>query len=224
MKNVYKIMTFVLGVVWIIVILKAFAPSSKSAEVGSAEAIGMIKAVKDKDAADLGPYSSTLERIKSPYAISRYQDLLARNIFVRPEAPPVVFTPNDLKIVSIEAVNLPFIYVGFIQTSSGTIIGQVNWSGKTYFVKKGEKLKDYKVTDVDTRTMKLENRGGRLNLKLKETVKGKEFVATLYNSMDDKTYEVRRDDDVKGYKILDIKADSVIVYGQNKEWVINKGR
>lgn len=226
MKNPFKIMTFVLGAVWIIVIFKAAAvTSSKNTELTATEskiADTHIKATKEP--ADMKPYSSTLERLKSPYVVSRYQDLLTRNIFVKPQAPPIVFTPDDLRIVSIEPVNLPFIYIGFIQTASGTIIGQVNWSGKTYFVERSEKLKDYKVVDVDKRIMKLEGGDGRLTLELKKPVKGKELVAKLYNSMDDKTYEVRKDDTLKGYKILDIKADNVILYGQNKEWVVNEGR
>ena len=37
-------------------------------------------------------------------------------------------------------------------------------------------------------------------------------------------FEVKKNDEVGEYKILDITADSVVLYGQNKEWVINKGR
>ena len=42
--------------------------------------------------------------------------------------------------------------------------------------------------------------------------------------MNNKDIEVKRDDTVGEYKVLDIKTDSVVIYGQNKEWVITKGR
>jgi hypothetical protein len=150
--------------------------------------------------------------------------LFDRNIFIKPEAPPEQFSPEKLKVVSIGANNLPFMYNGFIQKQDGTMIGQINWSGKTYFAKKGEKFKDYKILEINSKLIKAENRDGQLILEYKKPVKSKELIAKLYDSMNDKTFEVKKGEEYNGYKVLDIKPGSVVLYGQNQEWVINKGR
>ncbi len=79
--------------------------------------------------------------------------------------------------------------------------------------------------DITKKMMTVENKHGQiLVLDYKKPAKGTELIAKLYDSINDKTYEVRIGDEINGYKILDIKTDSVILYGQNREWVINKER
>ena len=231
MKNIYRIITAVLFVAWLLVLWKlptVFSPKGialPSEEDTSALSVPAAQNGQNDQGAESSSYSDIIERLKSPFPVSRYDGLVTRNIFVKPEKAPIVFSPDSLKLVSVQPIPLPFMYNGFIQTASGTIIGQITWSAKTYFVKKGGKFKDYKVVDVDKKAMTVENKDGQLLvLDYKKPVKGIELIARLYNSMDDKTYEVRKGDEINGYKILDIKTDSVILYGQNKEWVINKER
>jgi uncharacterized membrane protein len=223
MKGIYKIAAIALFMLWFILLWLApslFTPKDFSVPTGEDNVMK-----SDDNAVDAsGAYSALIERAKSPFAVSRYQQLFDRNLFVRPEAPPVVFTPDKLKIVSIGATNLPFIYTGFIQKQDGTMIAQINWSGKTYFAKKGEKFKDYKVLEINSKQVRAENKDGQLTMEFKKPVKSKELIGKLYSSMDDKTFEVKKGDEINGYKVLDIKADSVILYGQDQEWVIKKGR
>ncbi|MFA5165065.1 MAG: hypothetical protein WC481_05815 [Candidatus Omnitrophota bacterium] len=223
MKGIYKIAAIALFILWFILLWLApvlFTPKDFSVPTGEDSIIKSDDITVDASNA----YSTLIESIKSPFAASRYQQLLDRNLFIKPETPPPVFTPDKLKVVSIGATNLPFIYTGFIQKQDGTIIGQINWSGKTYFAKKGEKFKDYKVLEINSKQIRAENKDGQLTLEFKKPVKSKELIGKLFNSMDDKTYEVKKGDDINGYKVLDIKADSVIIYGQDQEWVIKKGR
>lgn len=224
MKGIYKIAAIVLFVLWLILLWMApslFTQQEFSVTTGEEEA---VKPEKDVTVDASSAYSALISRINSPFAASRYQPLLDRNIFIRPEAIPESFTPDKLKIVTIGATNLPFMYIGFIQKQDGTMIGQINWSGKTYFAKKGEKFKDYKVLEINSKIIRAENKDGQLTLDYKKAVKSKELIAKLYNSMDDKTFEVKKGEEINGYKVLDIKADSVILYGQEQEWVIKKGR
>ncbi|OGX32821.1 MAG: hypothetical protein A3F87_03630 [Omnitrophica WOR_2 bacterium RIFCSPLOWO2_12_FULL_51_24] len=225
MKETSKVIAIVAFVLWLLVMWKSSSVfQSKEVPVQFGE--GQEETVAGKEGADVAPDSlSYAERLlKSPFAFSRYQPLINKNIFVKPEIQPELFTPEKLTVISVSAVPLPFMYNGFIEKSDGTRIGQVNWSGKTYFIKKGDKFKDYKVLEINSKIIKIENKDGQIVLEYKKPAKSKELVAKLHNSMDNKEFEVKKNDEVGGYKILDIKADSVVLYGQEKEWVINKGR
>ncbi|HOX09016.1 MAG TPA: hypothetical protein PLA52_00080, partial [Candidatus Omnitrophota bacterium] len=128
MKGIYKIAAIVLFILWFILLWLApslFTPKDFSVPTGEDSVVKPNDAAVDAS----NVYSALIEKVKSPFAASRYQQLLDRNLFIRPEAPPVVFTPDKLKVVSIGATNLPFIYTGFIQKQDGTMIGQINWSG-----------------------------------------------------------------------------------------------
>jgi len=224
MKQLSKIIAIVAFVLWLLVMWKSasvfqsrevplqFEEGKEKTEAGKAEAVATPDSIL---------YVEGL--LKSPFAFSRYQPLLDRgNIFVKPEIQPEIFTPDKLNLISVSAIPLPFMYNGFIEKSDGTRVGQINWSGKTYFVTRGDKFKDYKVLEVNSKIIKIENKDGQVMLEYKKPAKSKELIAKLHNLMDDKEFEVKKNDEVGGYKILDIKANSVILYGQDKEWVIKK--
>ncbi|MDD4878870.1 MAG: hypothetical protein PHR22_00245 [Candidatus Omnitrophica bacterium] len=226
MKGTSRIIAAAAFVLWILAMWKSSSVfESRQVPFHPEEAKAGAVAVKEGAAASLpNSFSNVEELLKSPYTVERYQPLIDKNIFIKPEPPPDVFTPDKLVLISVSAVPLPFMFNGFIEKSDGSIIGQINWSGKTYFVKKGQKLKDYKITDINSKILKMENKDGQIILDYKKPAKSKEFVAKLHDSMNNKDIEVKKDDPVGAYKVLDIKPDSVVIYGQNKEWVITKGR
>ena len=223
MKQVSKIIAIVAFVLWLLVMWRSasvfqsrqvplqFDEGQEKAESGKVEAVAIP-----------GSILSAERLLKSPFAFSRYQPLIDKNIFVKPEIQPEIFTPDKLSLVSVSAVPLPFMYNGFIEKSDGTRVGQINSSGKTYFVTRGDKFKDYKVLEINSKIIKMENKDGQLTLEYKKLAKSKELIAKLHNLMDNKEFEVKKNDEFGVYKILDIKANSVIIYGQDKEWVINK--
>ena len=225
MKGTARIVAIVVFFLWLIVMWKSssiFEPKGGSTQTGESKE-AELPATEGSDILSSSILSAE-EMLKSPFAAVRYQPLIEKNIFVKPQPPPEVFTPEKLALISISQILLPFKYNGFIQKSDGTMIGQINWSGKTYFLKKGDKFKDYRVLEINSKILKIENKDGQLVMEYKKAVKGKEMVAKIHNSMDDKDIEVKKNDVIGEYKVLDIKAASVILYGQNKEWVINKGR
>lgn len=225
MKGASKIITIVAFILWILVMWKSssmFVSKEIPIQVGGTG--GEEATAKGEINLSPNPYTYEEDLLKTPSPISKYQPLIEKNFFVKPERPPEVFTPEKLTVISITPVILPFMYKGFIEMSDGSIIGQINLSGKTYFVKKGDKFKDYKVLEINRKIIKIENKDGQTVMEYKKPAKGKEFTAKLHNSMSDKDYQVMKNDEVGGYKILDIKAGAVVLYGQNKEWVINKGR
>ncbi|MFH1778525.1 MAG: hypothetical protein ABH847_00620 [Candidatus Omnitrophota bacterium] len=225
--NINKIITLILALVWLFVMWKALLSPPSKIVVPAYESNSEGKATSEESTEtldDIKFYTTILERLKAPFDITRYQGLLTRNIFIKPEKPLIVFSPESLRLVSVEPIVLPFVYKGYIQTASGTIIGQVNWGEKTYFIKKGDKFKDYKVIDIQRKTLTVEGKEGLLFLEFKKPAKGKELIAKVYNELDQKTYELRKEEELNNYKILDITADSVVIWGENKEWVIKKGR
>lgn len=235
MKEIYRISAVVLFVFWLFVMWKAptiLSPKGVALsmeEDTSAPSFEGNAAAPRNGQSDQGSegisYSDIIGRLKSPFSASRYNGLTERNIFIKPEKPRAVFSPDSLELLSVQAVRLPFIYNGFIQTPDGAIIGQITWLDKTYFVKKGGKFKDYKVIDIDKTAMTVEAKDGQhVVLDYKKPVKGTELAAALYDPMEEKTYEVRKEDYISEFKILDIKSDSVIIYGQNRQWIINKER
>ncbi|MFH0771843.1 MAG: hypothetical protein V1933_04425 [Candidatus Omnitrophota bacterium] len=231
MNKMYKILTVVLLAAWLFTLWKAprfFSPEEAVFTVkdkgANSALVSVSNFVDGKEEDNRALYSSIIERLKLPYQISRYQPLIARNIFSRPEKAMSVFNPESLILVSVNAVNLPFVYTGFIQTANGGIIGQINWMDKTYFVKKNDNFKDYKVLDIDKNMIRIEGKEGALSLEFKKPSKGKELIAVLYNTVTQKKYEARKGDELDGYKILDISKDNVILYGQNKQWVISEER
>jgi hypothetical protein len=224
MKGAARIIAAVAFILWILVMWKSslvFEPKQVPFQAEDGKETVAAKA-EPAGAPDSFLYAEGL--LKSPYTISRYQPIFDRNMFIKPEPPVEVFSPEKLKVVAISYVPLPFMYNGFIAKSDGTIIGQINWSGKTYFVKKGDKFRDYKVVEIKSKILKVENKDGQITLDYKKVSNGKELVAKLHDSMNNKDIEVRKADAIGEYKVLDIKTDSVVLYGQNKEWVITKGR
>jgi len=64
-----------------------------------------------------------------------------------------------------------FVYNGYIKGEGEEITAQVNYRGKTYFVKKGEAFEGYKVLEVDTDKLVLEGKEGCLQLEFKKPIK-----------------------------------------------------
>jgi len=225
MKNISKTIAVTAFILWLLAMWKSskiFEPKQVSIEIE--EDSGRKQGVKEEPGAITNSFAHTEELLNSPSDDSKYQLLRDNNIFAKPERPPEIFTPEKLELVSAYPTTLPLLYAGFIEMSDGRIVGQINWSGKTYFVKKGDNFNDYKVLEINSKFIKAKNKEGQLTLDYKKPVKGKNMLAKLRDTMDGKVYEVKKSDEIRGYKILDIKADSVLLYGENKEWVINKGR
>lgn len=63
-----------------------------------------------------------------------------------------------------------FIYNGYIRDFNGDTTAQVNYMGKTYFVKKGDTFEGYKVIEIDTEKLVVENENGQLVLEFKKPV------------------------------------------------------
>ncbi len=226
MRGINKITTLILLLVWLLVMWRTFWGPPKEilsvVEIDGEEGPSSKEPVEQFE--DAKTYASIIERLKAPFNINRYKELFTKNIFIRPEKPTPVFTPENLKLVSTEPIILPFIYNGYIETEKADIIAQVNWAEKTHFVKKGERFRDYKVIEILKKTLIAEGKEGRLVLEFKKPVRGKELVAVLYDELDEKTYTVRKEEEINNYKILDIKANSVVLWGENKEWVIKRER
>lgn len=93
--------------------------------------------------------------------------------------PPKKSLPEKLKEEVKEIIKKPllakpdtdFVYNGYIKGEGGEITAQVNYRGKTYFVKKGEIFEGYNVLEIDTDKLILEGKEGRLQLEFKKPIK-----------------------------------------------------
>jgi len=95
--------------------------------------------------------------------------------------PPKKSLPEKIKEEIKEIIKKPstakpdtdFVYNGYIKGIDGEITAQVNYRGKTYFLKKGETFGEYNVLQIDTDKLILEGKEGRLQLEFKKPIKGR---------------------------------------------------
>ena len=83
-------------------------------------------------------------------------------------AKPAEIAKKTLK--QKQTVSMDFAYNGYIK-SGDELIAQVNYLGKTYFVKKGDTFEEYKVLEIGTDKLILEGKKGRLELEFKKPIK-----------------------------------------------------
>jgi len=111
--NLNKITTLILLVLWLFVMWKTllkqptkitiptFEPKNEGIS-SLQEPIGQLDDAKH--------YSAILARFKAPFDVTRYQALLTRNIFIKPEKPVIIFSPESLRPISLrKAISLKII-------------------------------------------------------------------------------------------------------------------
>lgn len=81
---------------------------------------------------------------------------------------------KDKKIKIPSVIGSDFVYNGYVEVAGEGLTAQVNYGGTTYFVQKGDAIKEYKVVSVDKDEVVLEGNGSRLVMEFKKPVrKGK---------------------------------------------------
>ncbi len=174
---------------------------------------------EDISSVDITRYEALLEREKYPENLVHYTGTLAHNPF-SPHKERIVVEedtgPSHLfELKSIDRVKLPLMYRGFIELPD-KIIAQINWQTHTQFVNKGTRLNGYTVEDITKDVIVIREHNGKLlNFTLNKPVYGDEYEAVLYDSVTEKTYNVRESSTIDEYKVVDITPTYVIVTDNN---------
>lgn len=177
----------------------------------------------------LETYENTLKMVKEHKQISDYDNDFERNIFTKYEKP---VPPLPLfEFESAEKKYIDISYNGFIESNVG-IVGQVKIGKRTYFVKEGEKIADYKIIKLQRGYLIIKDiQGKEIKLPLRIQILSDEYKAILYIPQNDEKIEVgkgdlleiKKDGFVEKFKILDISGNYVVLLneGTNEELVVS---
>jgi thiol-disulfide isomerase/thioredoxin len=70
-----------------------------------------------------------------------------------------------------------FAYNGYLEMAGEDLIAQINYGATTYFVRKGDTIKEYEVVSIGKDEVVLEGKGGRLVMEFKKPVRKKENIS-----------------------------------------------
>lgn len=158
--------------------------------------------------------SQTLADYESLVAHGVRPSALARDIFLAPDFTPPA-QPFVLK--SIQFGEVALVYRGRIRKPSGQIIAQVNWGGRTHFVREGDSIKEWLVSRVDDALIEVRKEPGEtMTLRYQTVEKSAEPTATLVAAASGAEREVAKGDFIEGYKVLEINQNTVVLSGASR--------
>lgn len=146
--------------------------------------------------------TSTLEKDVS--------DLAQRSLFTR-------YRPSEdfFDLVDIRLEPLALIYKGRIEQRDGSLIAQVNWADRTYFVKEGESIDGWHIQTISSGQLTVQNKEGEiLTLPYLQTTYRKERIAVIYNGYKHEDTTVLEGGIIAGYTVSAITENSVTLSGK----------
>ncbi len=146
---------------------------------------------------------------------------ISRNFFAPLVKEEKDMVPFYLKDVVYEP--LFFMYMGHIEKRPSEYIAQINWADETYFVRKGESIKEWKVKSISKDNVTVENaKKEEIELPLYKRIFSKKPYAIIIIRKTKKELKINVDDVVEGYKVLDITKDTVVLSIDSKAVTITK--
>lgn len=147
-------------------------------------------------------------------------DSINRNIFVEKK---IVKEEPVFVIDSVKEETIPIVFRGSIVRGNNMIIAQINWANKTYFVKPSETLNNWQIIDITKDKVTIKSAEGKTAvLELNKVTRTAQLIATLTFTPKNQIFQVKKGDEVCGYKVIDIQNDYVIVSKNNSQITISK--
>ena len=167
------------------------------------------------DNKELQSYKSLHPLLKYPEPLSSYTQGISRDPFLRYEEglflEPIDSSEHDFVVTSVDRMLLPFTYKGYIEMPD-YVVGQINWSDKTIFVRDGSILHDYNILHVSKDTITATDKAGMpLEFQLNKPIFSNELQAILYDTISRETYTIQKNMEIDDYKVIDIRRDYVIL-------------
>ncbi len=158
--------------------------------------------------------AETLDAYEAILARGEKNEAVARDIFLKPDFTPPA-QPFFLK--SIQFGEMALVYRGRIRKPSGEVIAQVNWGGRTHFVREGDRIKEWLVSKVDDSLIEVrKEQGESMTLRYQVVEKSAEPTATLVGATSGAEREVAKGDFIEGYKVLEISSNTVVLSGASR--------
>ncbi len=175
----------------------------------------------EKDRLQFENYDKLIRGIRRPKSLSAYTYLLEKNLYYEYEEPKPPESPFMVK--EIEVIPLHIMYQGVIELGKDKLLAQINFEGKTHFLKTGDFFADYEVKEITKDAcVVLNDKGKEIRLPYKRKVFSEEHQALLYDPKTEKLLKVKRGFKIRNYEILDIKASYVVLLDKNGEKIVLK--
>jgi hypothetical protein len=139
------------------------------------------------------------------------------------------FSPIRERVVPVHPFQIkeiivdPFfiVYMGSMQRQSEDLIAQINWRDETFFVREGERMKTWTIATVSPeRVIAVNEEGEEVVLALMKKAPSRPAEARLFSFATEKTHMAKAEDVIEGYKIIDIKKDTVILRQLSSDKII----
>jgi hypothetical protein len=221
LKNIEKIIFAIFLVCFIVIVM-----TTKTGLIKEVEPIRYPKMPKEfnvpkEEHLQFEKYDELIKKVRRPKTLSDYSSLGERNIFYKYQEPKPPQAPFVVK--KIQAIPLGLIYQGVIELSRNRLIAQINFEGKTYFLKEGDVFADYEIKEITKDyCVVLDAKGKKIRLPYKRRVFSKEFEAQIYDPQSKNLLNVKRGFKIREYGILDIKATYVVLLDKNGNQIILK--
>lgn len=178
------------------------------------------------NASEIQQYESSLTLAKYPEEIEKYTSKMKRDPFSDHAeellARPLGGAKYDFVLKSVEKVQLPLVYKGYIELPD-KIIGQINWRDATRFVKTGSTLDNYRICSISKEKIEaIDEKGKKIEFERNKPVFSEELRAVLYDSVSDRTFDVQIASEIENYKVIDIAPEYVILLADGKEIRLEK--
>lgn len=151
---------------------------------------------------------------------------IKRNIFVpfKDDEKKQDINKPVFELLDISYKPLAFQYQGRIVYPNGQIVAQINANNKSYLIKIGSNLGNYKVEQLDKDSVTLKTKQGEsVNIKYLETAFSDELMAKIKDSISGNIETVYKNSNIYGYQVLDIERDSVVLSKSGQHLRLQKG-
>ena len=222
LKNIEKIIFAIFLILFITMIIVAKTGFIKKIiPFTPPQRVGEFK-MPEKDRLQFENYDKLIRETRKPRPLSVYPYLLKRNLvceYLEPKPPEPPFIVKE-----IQTIPLNIMYQGVIELGKNKLLAQINFEGKTYFLKIGDFFADYKVKEISKDScIVLDVNGKEVRLPYKRKVFSEEHEALLYDPKTKKLLNVKRGSKIRNYEILDIEASYVVLLDKNGDKIVLKG-
>ncbi len=167
-----------------------------------------------------------LEKMKSDLTIKIKPE---RDIFAYPrekkDEPTRILTQEPVfEVVEIGYKPLGIEYKGKIVFGKGEIAAQINMRNKSYIARVNSTIAQYTVTQLNEQAISLRDGNGKvITIKYRENVYSDQLSAKIKELNSQKTFDVGKDSEFLGIKVLDIDGNSVLVSKSGERLRLEKG-
>jgi len=154
-------------------------------------------ALEEDTASEAGRFLSLLKESKPEPALPR------RNLFeewLGEEAIKARFT-----LVRIERMDPPLIYQGVMEDPSGFLTAQVNFEGKSHFVKGGGELEGWKILSLAREKIEARSpEGEAIAFPFRVRVPGRVKFALIVKEPEGVSYRISEGEEIEGHEVTEI--------------------